>query len=64
MKSYLIHLIRHGASAGNLQGQYIGRTDSPLAMETVKKLAELKSSYEYPRLMPFIPAPAPAAGIP
>ena len=48
MKSYLIHLIRHGASAGNLQGRYIGKTDSPLAMESVKTLAELKQKYEYP----------------
>ena len=46
MKSYLIHLIRHGASAGNLQGRYIGKTDSPLAMESVKTLAELKQKYE------------------
>ncbi len=58
MKSYLIHLIRHGASAGNLQGQYIGRTDSPLAMETVKKLAELKSRYEYPPADAFYTSPS------
>ena len=37
MKSYLIHLIRHGASAGNCRGRYIGRTDSPLAMESVQE---------------------------
>ena len=33
MKSYTIHLIRHGIAEGNLLGQYIGRTDSPLADE-------------------------------
>ena len=58
MKSYLIHLIRHGASAGNLQGRYIGRTDSPLAMESVKNLAELKSKYEYPKAEAFYCSPS------
>jgi alpha-ribazole phosphatase len=48
MKSYRIHLIRHGACAGNLQGRYIGSTDSPLAMESVQALAQLKGQYEYP----------------
>ena len=31
MKSYVIHLLRHGLSEGNLHGQYVGRTDSPLS---------------------------------
>ena len=31
MKSYTIHLIRHGICEGNLEGRYVGRTqyDSP-----------------------------------
>lgn len=58
MKSYVIHLIRHGASAGNLQGKYIGRTDSPLAMATVKALAELKNKYEYPQADAFYCSPS------
>lgn len=49
MKSYLIHLIRHGVSEGNLAGRYIGRTDSPLAIEGMKQLAQLKSQYLYPQ---------------
>ncbi len=48
MKSYLIHLIRHGASAGNLQGRYIGQNRFPPGHESVKTLAELKQKYEYP----------------
>lgn len=45
MKSYTIHLIRHGISQGNLLGQYIGVTDSPLSKEgkeQLKQLAEQK----------------------
>ncbi len=49
MKSYLVHLIRHGVSEGNLAGRYIGRTDSPLAIEGMKQLAQLKSQYLYPQ---------------
>ena len=62
MKSYLIHLIRHGASAGNLQGRYIGKTDSPLAMESVKTLAELKQNTNTPLRTLIIAAPTPGAG--
>ena len=38
MKSYTIHLIRHGISQGNLLGQYIGVTDSPLSKEGKEQL--------------------------
>ena len=46
MKSYTIHLIRHGITEGNLLGQYIGRTDSPLAAEGIRALQDLKEKYE------------------
>ena len=42
MKSYTIHLIRHGICEGNLEGRYIGRTQSPLAQEGIQALLELK----------------------
>lgn len=58
MKSYTIHLIRHGACEGNLQGRYIGRTESPLAMEGIRELAALKSSYAYPSAMSFYASPS------
>ena len=32
MKSYVIHLIRNMPCQGNLEGRYIGRTDSPLSL--------------------------------
>ena len=41
MKSYTIHLIRHGISQGNLLGQYIGVTDSPLSKEGKEQLKQL-----------------------
>ena len=57
MKSYTIHLIRHGIAEGNLLGQYIGRTDSPLADEGRKALQALKETYAYPSAQVFYCSP-------
>ncbi|HBN80844.1 MAG TPA: histidine phosphatase family protein, partial [Ruminococcaceae bacterium] len=48
MKSYLIHLIRHGIAEGNLQGRYIGTTDSPLAPQGIEQLRRRKEAGGYP----------------
>ena len=48
MKSYTIHLIRHGISQGNLLGQYIGVTDSPLSKEGKEQLKQLAEQNSYP----------------
>ena len=48
MKTYRIHLIRHGQTAGNAQGQYIGSTDLPLTGEGIERVKQLKVSGEYP----------------
>ena len=48
MKTYKIHLIRHGTTEGNLKGQYIGRTNSLLAQEGLDELARLSTQYSYP----------------
>ena len=48
MKSYTIHLIRHGISQGNLLGQYIGVTDSPLSKEGTEQLKQLAEQNSYP----------------
>ena len=40
MKTVL--LIRHGATAGNLERRYIGRTDEPLCPEGVKQIEALR----------------------
>ncbi len=49
MKTFKIHLIRHGFTDANLKGQYIGnRTDLPLSPEAVTELRELKETVDYP----------------
>lgn len=48
MKTYKIHLIRHGVTEGNARGQYIGRTDLPISPEGLKSLLMLKERFVYP----------------
>ena len=49
MKYYKLHLIRHGLTAGNLEGRYIGSgTDLPLCDQGRAELLELKRRFEYP----------------
>ena len=49
MKTFKLHLIRHGLTAGNLEGRYIGSgTDIPLCDEGRAQLADLKERFEYP----------------
>ena len=50
MKTYKIHLIRHGLTEGNLKQQYIGVTDLPLSGVGVTELKRLKDETEYPRV--------------
>ncbi len=49
MKTYKLHLFRHGLTQGNLDGVFVGGgIDMPLADEGVKQLAALKARYVYP----------------
>jgi alpha-ribazole phosphatase len=57
MKSYTIHLIRHGLTQGNLLGQYVGRTDLPLASEGADWLEKLKESSPYPTAQVYYSSP-------
>ena len=50
MKTFKIHLIRHGLTEGNLKQQYIGVTDLPLAGVGVAELQRLKEEVDYPRV--------------
>ncbi|MDY5326248.1 MAG: histidine phosphatase family protein [Gemmiger sp.] len=51
MQYYKLHLIRHGLTAGNLDGRYIGSgTDLPLCDEGRAQLAELKGQFPYPQV--------------
>ena len=38
----IIYFIRHGATAGNLEKRYIGRTDEELCTEGIERLKELQ----------------------
>ncbi len=48
MKSYTIHLIRHGISEGNLKKQYIGSTDSPLSAQGAEEIRRKDAAGAYP----------------
>ena len=58
MKSYVIHLIRNMPCEGNLEGRYIGRTESPLALESITQLARRKRQYPYPAAAAFYASPS------
>lgn len=50
MKGYRISLIRHGLTAANEQGLYIGRTDFPLSQQGRSQLAAKLDEFSYPRV--------------
>lgn len=49
MKSYTIHLIRHGLTAGNAEGRYVGSTDLPLSPSGIRRLETLAKKSPYPK---------------
>ena len=48
MKSYKIHLIRHGLAEGYEEGRYLGITDAPLSERGKKEIEYLSENREYP----------------
>jgi len=48
MKTYRIHLIRHGLTEGASEGRYIGHTDEPLSAEGEAQLRKMKAERKYP----------------
>lgn len=58
MKSYILHFIRNMPCEGNLEGRYIGRTESPLAMESITRLARMKREHPYPAASRFFASPS------
>lgn len=48
MKSYQIHLIRHGAAAEIRRGAYIGTTDVSLSEDGANELRRLDKEFDYP----------------
>lgn len=57
MKSYKIHLIRHGITEANISGRYIGTTDLPLTEAGKRELEELKEKIDYPQAELFYTSP-------
>ncbi len=57
MKTYQIHLIRHGLTEANRDGRYIGRTDLPLSPEGLSALMALKEQYRYPGAAQYFTSP-------
>ncbi len=58
MKSYVLHLIRNMPCQGNLDGRYIGRTESPLAESSISDLLRLKRQFQYPQAGAFYASPS------
>lgn len=48
MKTYTLHILRHGLTKGNLDGLYIGHTDTPLCTEGKEQLLQMKKELCYP----------------
>ena len=57
MKSYQIHFIRHGITAANENGQYIGSTDLSLSERGKNELSKLSKQYKYPGAGLFYTSP-------
>lgn len=57
MKSYTIHLIRHGVTAGNEEGRYVGSTDLPLSEIGASRIKALAAKYPYPQAGAYFSSP-------
>ena len=57
MRSYVIHLIRHGTTAGNEEGRYVGSTDLPLSETGARRIKALAAKYEYPKAGAYFCSP-------
>lgn len=57
MKSYIVHLVRHGITEGNETGKYIGKTDLSLSSEGVRRLEALHAKNSYPSVQACFVSP-------
>lgn len=57
MRTYKIHLIRHGLSEGSVEGQYIGHTDVDLTPDGERQLRSMKEEFEYPEVQAVLSSP-------
>ena len=49
MRTYKLHLIRHGMTEGNENGQYIGHTDLKITTNGIIELEKLRDEGIYPK---------------
>ena len=57
MKTYQIHMLRHGITDGNLKGQYIGSQDIPLNDYGVERIRFLDAHFVYPGAAAYFTSP-------
>ena len=57
MKTFKIHLIRHGIAEGNTEGRYIGHTDVSLTEDGEYQLRSMKKEFEYPAVQAVLCSP-------
>ncbi|MGN1088951.1 MAG: histidine phosphatase family protein [Huintestinicola sp.] len=57
MKGYRLSILRHGRTAANEKGIYIGKTDLPLSEEGKQQLRDMYEDYEYPRVQKVYTSP-------
>lgn len=57
MHSLTIHLIRHGKTAANTEGLYIGKTDVALTLEGADELEKLAAENIYPEVQQVYSSP-------
>ena len=57
MKTYQIHLLRHGVTDGNIKGQYIGSMDVPLNEAGIRHIRFLDENFVYPGAAVYFTSP-------
>ena len=57
MKTYKIHLIRHGLTQGNIDGTYLGHRDLPVCPQGIQSLNQMKNDLVYPEVPALFSSP-------
>lgn len=57
MRTYKLHLIRHGLTQGNREGRYVGHTDIPLCQQGREEIKALAERFSYPKVHMVVSSP-------
>ena len=57
MKTYKLHVIRHGMTDGNKEGYYVGSKDLPVCPEGKEELRNILKDFEYPYIEKLYTSP-------